>query len=204
MTIIGELDRRLSPLGWAPAEPWDDDEYVTYARRVDDQISYELGLDVEPRDWGFSLNPMIGVRHAQVAQLEARFLGVPMGACVTAAMLRDLVPDAGTRWMAEFADGAAEEAAVAERLVADLRDYGEPFLRARATLAAVIDRVGADDRRTQLDDAHLAIASALSGDSVAARRAIAGFEAKAVEKPMLARSQADRFLTAFREHFNLT
>lgn len=125
MTIIDELDRRLSPLGWARAEPWDPDEYVTYARRIDDEVSYELGLDVEPREWGLTLNPMVGVRLAGTA-------GEP---CAAAATLRDLVPDAGTRWMADFADGPGELAEVAERLVTDLHDHAEPFLRERAALA---------------------------------------------------------------------
>jgi hypothetical protein len=102
MTIVDELDRRLAPIGWARAEPWDEAEYVTYARRPNDEISFELGLDVEPRAWGaLSLLPRVGVRHAEVARLTARILGQPSGSWMTGAALLDLVPDAaGTRWMA--------------------------------------------------------------------------------------------------------
>jgi hypothetical protein len=205
MTIVDELDRRLAPIGWARAEPWDDAEYVTYARRPNDEISFELGLDVEPRDWGgLSLLPRVGVRHAEVARLTAHILGQPSGSWMTGAALLDLVPDAaGTRWMTDFADGVRGEQAAADQVAADLRAYGDPYLAGRATLADVIARLATDSSRNQLDDMHLAVAHMLSGDKSAARQALAAFETKAVDKPVLARSLSDTFLDGFRDHFNL-
>ncbi|OLF16023.1 hypothetical protein [Actinophytocola xanthii] len=204
MTILDELDRRLAPIGWARAEPWDDDEYVTYARRPNDEISFELGLDVEPREWGLRLNPVVAVRHVEVARLSGLFLGLPAGACMTAATLADLVARAApSRWDMSFADGVRGEEAAGQQVVADLVAQGEPFLASMPTLADMIARISTDSRRSQVDDGNLAIAYMLSGDDDGARQALGAMEAKAVERPLLARGQFDVFLRGFRDYFNL-
>jgi hypothetical protein len=151
------------------------------------------------------LNPALAVRHAEVARLSGRFLGLPSdGAAMARTTLRDLVPQpVGTRWMFDYAGGVEAAAVAAEEVVHDLRDYGMPWLLARTTLPDLIALVSADPLRTQMDDHHLAIAHAISGDLDAAERALTAFDVRAVDQPSLAGPQAQEFKRSFRDHFGL-
>lgn len=94
----------------------------------------------------------------------------------------------------------AGEADVADRVVADLHQYGTPYLAARSTLPDIIAAMSAAGT-TQLDDTYLAIAHALLGDLPEARQALAAVARKAETKPVLVRGDSDRFIEYFRAHF---
>ncbi|GAA4465482.1 hypothetical protein [Phytohabitans houttuyneae] len=73
--------------------------------------------------------------------------------------------------------GPAGEADVADRVVADLHQYGTPYLAARSTLPDIIAAMSAAGT-TQLGDTYLAIAHALLGDLPEARQALAAVARK--------------------------
>ncbi|MBB4960878.1 hypothetical protein [Micromonospora polyrhachis] len=193
-------------MGWALAE-LDEDDFAGFTRRYDAELSFELGVSLPPQDRGLSLNPTVGVKHAEVARLSAQFLEVSTGACMVGTTIDTLMrkaeppADSNGRWTVRHAGDALEEAVAAERVVEDLFTYGEPFLAARSSLGDLIAEVTAGPRN-QMDEANLAIAHALRSDMAEAERALAAVERPAT--PLLAGGVAERFVEAFRRHFHLT
>lgn len=202
--VVGRLDAELAPGGWRRGGPDDDDEYVAYVREHGDGLTFELGVDLTPADWGLSLNPSLGVRHAEVDRLARQFYGLPAGACAVGVGLADLLHRAGRggdgplpRWIVR---SPAEADAAADRVRADLVEYGGPFLARFATLDDVIAALAAAPR-SQQDNGHLAIAYALRGRTTEALATMRDFAAEAARQPPFVAEQSDRFIREFHAHF---
>lgn len=130
-----------------------------------------LNLGTEARGGSVDVNPVVGVRDAELESVIARLLGDAGDETLPSVgvQLGYLTPEQTYRpWT--FVEGA-ENSATAEELAATLRTYGEPFMKDmlnRAALAGAIKEHSHAGARAE----RLPVLHALEGDAIAARDCI--------------------------------
>ncbi|MFI2711244.1 hypothetical protein ACH495_14070 [Micromonospora sp. NPDC018662] len=210
----------LMPQAWAQvtaglhADGWSvtsDDEAPTFTREAHGELRYQLQVSLTERRAGLSMLPSVGVEHQTEARLFSRFLGLAeeaeAGVCMVGRTLPDLLPTREDppppygRWLGR--DRATLDEAVAQ-VRDDIRRHAMPFLASFRTMQDVIRSASGETSRQQNDEAHLAIAWALEGQTDEALTALDRFAGQARTQPPFVAEQSWAFVRRFINHFDVS
>ncbi|MEN3611522.1 hypothetical protein AAH979_18410 [Plantactinospora sp. ZYX-F-223] len=180
-----------------------DDELVMFSKQIHGDIHAELGLDIIGKDFGLSLNPVLSVRHTGVSNLVAQFYGFDRGPSAVGASLSDILRAAGQGsgilWTVEE---RSEVPAAVAKILSDVHQYGSSFYSRHSSIADLIKALEAA-AITSLNSAQLAVSYMVAGQIPEALSILRRLEHLSETQPALLARQTVRFVSSFREHFNV-
>lgn len=200
-----ELDTELRKKGWVASTA--DDDYASFVMSRPNELIATLGLDLTLRDWGLSLGPSIGVRHAKVAGLVARFYGLADEADMVGASLADLFCAEGRdngllpRWSVFPGDNLTT---VTRALVSDIELHGIPFLERFSSLRDMVSYLEGRSHRSRFDITNLLVAYGELREVEKFAYSIAQLSAIAEHEPPLVANQIASFITNLDRYYRPT
>ena len=176
-----------------------------FARKATEgDLEYQLFLNLPRYSSHFVIEPSLGVFHAEASRLMALFLGIPSSRTASiGSSLDDLVrKSTGVSHHRQVSDSslAFTEAKILGR---DVASYGEIYFSRFHTLGDVAQELLAQPRSI-LEDEHLAIAQALTGNADSATDSLRSIAGTLRNQPPMMATQTRTFLASFRDYFGLS